>query len=156
MNSNRGLCFLIADGEHARFVAADADNVLRTSRSFDSASAHLASHELRSDRPGRSPDRTGTRSLRPAEVQSFVFPSRACLPNGRSVGVFIFPDRVHHRQRFDSSHSSWIVVKGKYPLFPLQIFHYSSLQVVFFHLHDLYYLGSSCILVILDRSDPSI
>jgi protein required for attachment to host cells len=54
MNSNRGLCFLIADGEHARFVAADTDNVLRTSRSFDSASAHLASHELRSDRPGRS------------------------------------------------------------------------------------------------------
>jgi len=53
MVSNRGLCFLIADGEHARFVAADADNVLRTVRSFDSASAHLASHDLGSDRPGR-------------------------------------------------------------------------------------------------------
>ncbi len=54
MNTNRGLCFLIADGEHARFVGADADNVLRTERSFDSARAHLASHDLGSDRPGRS------------------------------------------------------------------------------------------------------
>ena len=53
MTGNRGLCFLIADGEHARFVAADADNVLRTIRSFDSASAHLAAHDLGSDRPGR-------------------------------------------------------------------------------------------------------
>lgn len=54
MVSNRGLCFLIADGEHARFVQADADNVLRTLRSFNSATAHLASHDLGSDRPGRS------------------------------------------------------------------------------------------------------
>lgn len=54
MTSHRGLCFLIADSEHARFVGADADNVLHTSRSFDSASAHLASHDLGSDRPGRS------------------------------------------------------------------------------------------------------
>ncbi|HVC60875.1 MAG TPA: host attachment protein [Acetobacteraceae bacterium] len=54
MVSNRGLCFLVADGEHARFVGADADNVLRTTRGFDSASAHLASHDLGSDRPGRS------------------------------------------------------------------------------------------------------
>lgn len=54
MTTNRGLCFLIADGEHARFVEADAYNVLRTSRSFDSASAHLASHDIGSDRPGRS------------------------------------------------------------------------------------------------------
>lgn len=54
MITNRGLCFLIADGEHARFVEADADNLLRTSRSFDSAMAHRASHDLGSDRPGRS------------------------------------------------------------------------------------------------------
>lgn len=54
MISNHGLCFLIADGEHARFVEAAADNVLRASRSFDSASAHLASHDIGSDRPGRS------------------------------------------------------------------------------------------------------
>ncbi len=53
MISNRGLCFLIADGEHARFVGADADNVLRAFRSFDSATAHLASRDLGSDRPGR-------------------------------------------------------------------------------------------------------
>ncbi len=54
MTTNRGLCFLIADGEHARFVEADADNVPRTIRSFDSASAHRASHDLGSDRPGRA------------------------------------------------------------------------------------------------------
>ncbi|HUB13012.1 MAG TPA: host attachment protein [Acetobacteraceae bacterium] len=53
MPYNSGLCFLIADGAHARFVMADTDNVLRTVRSFDSASAHLESHELGSDRPGR-------------------------------------------------------------------------------------------------------
>lgn len=53
MVSNRGLCFLIADGEHVRFVEADDYNVLRTSRSFDSVSAHLLSRDLGSDRPGR-------------------------------------------------------------------------------------------------------
>ena len=53
MTGNSGLCFLIADGEHARFVAADADNVLRTMRSFNSASAHLATHELEFDGAGR-------------------------------------------------------------------------------------------------------
>lgn len=54
MNSNHGLCFLIADGEHARFVVADPDNALHTARSFDSAAAHLASHDLGTDRPGRA------------------------------------------------------------------------------------------------------
>lgn len=54
MNAGIGLYFLIADGEHARFVAVGADNVPRTVRSFDSARAHLASHELVSDRPGRT------------------------------------------------------------------------------------------------------
>jgi protein required for attachment to host cells len=54
MIANRGLCFLIADGEHARFVEADVNHVLRTVRSFDSTSAHLASHDIGSDRPGRS------------------------------------------------------------------------------------------------------
>lgn len=54
MTSNQGLCFVIADGEHARFVAADQSNALRTTRQFDSATAHLASHDLGTDRPGRS------------------------------------------------------------------------------------------------------
>lgn len=54
MTLNRGLCFVIADGEHARFVEANPFNELRTTRSFDSVSAHLASHEVGSDRPGRS------------------------------------------------------------------------------------------------------
>ncbi len=54
MIANRRLWFLIADGEHVRFVEADANNVLRTVRSFDSTGAHLASHDIGSDRPGRS------------------------------------------------------------------------------------------------------
>jgi hypothetical protein len=34
------LCIAIADGEHARFVQPDANDVLRTVYAFDSASAH--------------------------------------------------------------------------------------------------------------------
>ncbi len=44
----------IADGEHARFVQPDADNVLRTVGALDSASAHLRSRDLGTDRPGRA------------------------------------------------------------------------------------------------------
>ena len=44
----------IADGEHARFVQPDSNNVLRTVNSMDSASAHLRSQDIGSDRPGRS------------------------------------------------------------------------------------------------------
>ena len=44
----------IVDGEHARFVQPDADNMLRTVGSFDSASAHLRSRDIGSDRPGRA------------------------------------------------------------------------------------------------------
>lgn len=53
MTRTTGLCFLIADGEHARLVIADADHVLRTARSFDSATAHHETHDLVSDRVGR-------------------------------------------------------------------------------------------------------
>lgn len=45
---------VIADGEHVRFVQPGVDNVLRTSGSLDSASAHLRSRDIGSDRPGRS------------------------------------------------------------------------------------------------------
>ncbi len=48
------LRIVIADGEHVRFVQPDADNALRTVGSFDSASAHLRSHDIGSDRPGRA------------------------------------------------------------------------------------------------------
>lgn len=44
----------IADGEHARFVEPDSDNVLRTIGSIDSASAHLRSSDLGSAGPGRT------------------------------------------------------------------------------------------------------
>jgi protein required for attachment to host cells len=44
----------IADGEHARFVQPDFNNVLRTLYAFDSTSAHLRSRDIGSDRPGRA------------------------------------------------------------------------------------------------------
>ena len=49
----------IADGEHARFVQPDADNVLRTVGALDSAVAHQRSHDLGADRPGRSTESGG-------------------------------------------------------------------------------------------------
>jgi protein required for attachment to host cells len=48
------LLIAIADGEHARFVQPDADNALRTVGSLDSASAHLRSRDIGTDKPGRS------------------------------------------------------------------------------------------------------
>jgi protein required for attachment to host cells len=48
------LLIAIVDGEHARFVQPDADNVLRTLISLDSASAHLRSRDIGSDKPGRA------------------------------------------------------------------------------------------------------
>ena len=48
------LRIIIADGEHARFVQADADNTLRTVSSLDSASAHQRSRDIGTDRHGRA------------------------------------------------------------------------------------------------------
>ena len=48
------LRIVIADGEHVRFVQPDAANTLRTIGSFDSATAHLRSRDMGSDRPGRA------------------------------------------------------------------------------------------------------
>ena len=53
MTENMRLCILIADGEHARLLRPDGDNVLHVANNFDSATAHLMAHELVSDRPGR-------------------------------------------------------------------------------------------------------
>jgi protein required for attachment to host cells len=53
------LWIVIADGEHARFVQPDVDNVLRTTSSLDSSSAHLRSREIGTDRPGRSFESSG-------------------------------------------------------------------------------------------------
>ncbi len=54
------LCIAIVDGEHARFVQPDANNVLRTVQSVDSASAHLRSRDIGSDRPGRAFESAGS------------------------------------------------------------------------------------------------
>ena len=47
-------CFVVADGGHARFVRPAPDNALHTVETFDSATVHHRSHDLGSDRPGRS------------------------------------------------------------------------------------------------------
>ncbi len=48
------ICILIADGEHARLIRPDANGVLVSTRHFDSAAMHLDTHDLVSDRQGRS------------------------------------------------------------------------------------------------------
>lgn len=53
------LRIVVADGEHARFVQPDADNTLRTIGSLDSASAHMRSRDIGTDRPGRSFESSG-------------------------------------------------------------------------------------------------
>ncbi len=52
--AHRVLRIAIVDGEHTRFVQPDADGELRTVGSIDSASAHLRSRDIGTDRPGRS------------------------------------------------------------------------------------------------------
>jgi protein required for attachment to host cells len=54
MPQKRKLCFVIADGGHARFVRPATDNALHTFEAVDSATLHKKDHDLVSDRPGRS------------------------------------------------------------------------------------------------------
>lgn len=60
MPENRNLLFVIADGEHARFVRPAADNALHTQEDVDSPAAHQRSADLGSDRPGASFHSTST------------------------------------------------------------------------------------------------
>jgi len=52
MPRDRNLLFVVADGEHARFVRPAEDNALVTQTSIDSPRAHMRSGDLVSDRPG--------------------------------------------------------------------------------------------------------
>lgn len=54
MRPARRLCFVIADGGHARFVRPAVDNALHTFEAVDSATVHKRDHDLVSDRPGRA------------------------------------------------------------------------------------------------------
>jgi protein required for attachment to host cells len=54
MPQHHKLCFVIADGGHARFVRPAPDNALHTVEAVDSATLHKHDHDLVSDRPGRS------------------------------------------------------------------------------------------------------
>jgi protein required for attachment to host cells len=54
MPINRNLLFVIADGEHVRFVRPAGDNTLHSDAVLESFSAHKRSAALGSDRPGAS------------------------------------------------------------------------------------------------------
>ena len=54
MPKRRKLCFLVADGGHARFLRPAEDNALHTYETLDSATIHLKDHDLVSDRQGRA------------------------------------------------------------------------------------------------------
>jgi protein required for attachment to host cells len=54
MPQHHTLCFVIADGGHARFVRPASDNALHTFEAVDSVTLHKRDHDLVSDRPGRS------------------------------------------------------------------------------------------------------
>src|SRR3954470_23302746 len=55
MPENRNLLFIIADGEHVRFVRPAADNSLHSEAVADSFSAHKRSANLAPDEPDASP-----------------------------------------------------------------------------------------------------
>ncbi|GBQ26039.1 host attachment protein [Gluconacetobacter azotocaptans] len=54
MLRKQNILFVIADGEHARFVQADHNRALHSIASFDSAAAHKQSSDLGDDAPGAS------------------------------------------------------------------------------------------------------
>ncbi|HEX3994282.1 MAG TPA: host attachment protein [Acetobacteraceae bacterium] len=54
MPQHHSLCFVIADGGHARFVRPASDNALHTLEAVDSVTLHKHDRDLVSDRPGRA------------------------------------------------------------------------------------------------------
>lgn len=54
MARSMALWIAVMDGEHARFVQPDRSHELRTVLALDSTMAHQRSHDIGSDRPGRS------------------------------------------------------------------------------------------------------
>jgi protein required for attachment to host cells len=54
MVQHHNLCFVIADGGHARFVRPASDNALHTFEAVDAVTLHKHDRDLVSDRPGRS------------------------------------------------------------------------------------------------------
>ena len=51
---NSRVCFVVADGGHARLVWPAEDNALRTREVLKSDNVHKLTHDLVSDRPGRA------------------------------------------------------------------------------------------------------
>ncbi|GBQ86459.1 hypothetical protein AA13595_1899 [Gluconacetobacter johannae DSM 13595] len=67
MHRKQNILFVIADGEHARFVQADDNHALHSIASFDSTAAHKQSSDLGDDAPGASfhSDSTAHHALAP-------------------------------------------------------------------------------------------
>jgi protein required for attachment to host cells len=60
MPKHRKLCFVVADGGHARFLRPAPDFALHTFEALDSSTVHKKDHDLVSDREGRSFESAGT------------------------------------------------------------------------------------------------
>jgi len=54
MPQHHSLCFVIADGGHARFLRPAGDNALHTFEAIDSSDVHKRDQDLVSDREGRT------------------------------------------------------------------------------------------------------
>ena len=63
----KGLLFVVADGEHVRFVRPAGDNALHSETRMDSEAAHKRSSDLGSDRPGAMVPRHDPQDLEKAK-----------------------------------------------------------------------------------------
>ncbi len=63
----KGLLFVVADGEHVRFVRPAGDNALHSETRLDSEAAHKRSSDLGSDRPGAMVPRHDPQDLEKAK-----------------------------------------------------------------------------------------
>jgi protein required for attachment to host cells len=59
MPKHRKLCFVVADGGHARFLRPAEDFALHTFEALDSSTVHKKDHDLVSDREGRAFEGSG-------------------------------------------------------------------------------------------------
>ncbi len=81
----KGLLFVIADGEHVRFVRPAGDNALHSETRLESEAAHKRSSDLGSDRPGAMVPRHDPQDLEKAKFARLVAEQ---LNAGSADGVF--------------------------------------------------------------------
>lgn len=81
----KGLLFVVADGEHVRFVRPAGDNALHSETRMDSEAAHKRSSDLGSDRPGAMVPRHDPQDLEKAKFARAIAEQ---LNAGSAEGVF--------------------------------------------------------------------